>query len=74
MLCGADSKEVRICVDHIKPRRKYPELELDINNLQILCDACNHGKASWDEEDFRPNNVDGIPEEQYQHMRDILKH
>lgn len=33
-------------VDHIKPRSHYPEIALDINNLQILCDACNKGKSN----------------------------
>ena len=28
-------------VDHIKPRIKYPDLELDFDNLQILCKDCN---------------------------------
>lgn len=41
-------KPVRIVVDHIKPIRKYWDLRLDINNLQILCDECNMGKGSWD--------------------------
>ncbi len=40
-------------VDHIKPRSKYPDLALDINNLQILCESCNLGKGAWDETDFR---------------------
>lgn len=40
-------------VDHIKPRHKYPELALDINNLQVLCGSCNSGKGGWDETDWR---------------------
>lgn len=52
-----DGKKCAVCnissdilhVDHIKPRSKYPELELDINNLQILCKSCNLGKGNWDE-------------------------
>ncbi len=53
--CGARASDgVRIHVDHIKPRSKYPELALDINNLQILCVDCNIGKdnmydTSWRE-------------------------
>lgn len=40
-------------VDHIKPRSKYPELELELNNLQVLCADCNLGKRAWDETDWR---------------------
>lgn len=50
------STEAQINVDHIKPRRKYPELALEFDNLQILCSACNHGKGNWDETDWRPSN------------------
>jgi 5-methylcytosine-specific restriction endonuclease McrA len=49
---------VVINVDHIKPRRKYPELALTESNLQVLCGTCNHGKGSWDETDWRRNPVD----------------
>lgn len=52
--CGNGPKEgYRLNVDHIKPRRKYPELALDPDNLQVLCEACNHGKGNWDETDWR---------------------
>lgn len=52
--CGASPKDgIVINVDHIKPRRKYPELALEASNLQILCDVCNHGKGNWDETDWR---------------------
>jgi hypothetical protein len=40
-------------VDHIKPRSKYPYLELELSNLQVLCKACNFGKRAWDETDWR---------------------
>lgn len=46
-------KYVALHVDHIKPRSKYPELALDINNLQVLCAECNKGKGNWSETDFR---------------------
>lgn len=42
-------------VDHIKPRSKFPELELDLNNLQVLCKDCNLGKRAWDQTDWRPS-------------------
>lgn len=42
-----------LCVDHIKPRAKYPQLALDLNNLQTLCAECNEGKGNWLEKDFR---------------------
>lgn len=40
-------------VDHIKPRSKYPALELTLSNLQVLCRDCNIGKGAWDETDWR---------------------
>ncbi len=52
--CGATAKDgVVIHVDHIKPRRLFPQLALDINNLQVLCEVCNHGKGNWDMTDWR---------------------
>lgn len=52
--CGATSKDgVRLHVDHIKPRKKYPELALSLVNLQVLCEECNHGKGNWDETDWK---------------------
>lgn len=53
MCCGATG---RLHVDHVMPRSKYPALQLDINNLQVLCEDCNIGKGSWDETDHRPGN------------------
>ena len=40
-------------VDHIKPRSRVPELELDLSNLQVLCRSCNLGKGAWDQTDWR---------------------
>ncbi len=48
-----------IHVDHIKPRSTHPELELDQNNLQILCEACNIGKSNKDATDWR-TEVSGV--------------
>lgn len=52
--CGRTKNDGAILhVDHIKPRSKYPELELDISNLQVLCEDCNFGKSNKDETDWR---------------------
>jgi len=52
--CGATARDgCAIHVDHIKPRSKYPELELAKSNLQVLCEACNLGKMNYDETDWR---------------------
>ena len=63
--CGAVPNEdnaVRIHVDHVKPRKHFPELALDINNLQVLCEDCNHGKGNWDRTDWRnPEQLDNAP-------------
>jgi 5-methylcytosine-specific restriction endonuclease McrA len=40
-------------VDHIKPRSKYPALELAEDNLQVLCELCNIGKSNTNETDWR---------------------
>ena len=34
-----------VTVDHIKPRSKYPELGLDIKNLEVACRPCNSSKG-----------------------------
>lgn len=41
--CGSISN---LQVDHIKPRSIYPELALDIKNLQVLCEFCNMQKSN----------------------------
>jgi hypothetical protein len=40
-------------VDHIKPRSRFPALELDLSNLQVLCRDCNLGKSNKDATDWR---------------------
>lgn len=53
-LCGSGKHNGSLLhVDHIKPRSRYPELELDLNNLQVLCDECNLGKGNRDTTDWR---------------------
>ena len=52
--CGASpATGAKMHVDHIKPRKLFPQLALDLNNLQILCHECNHGKGNWDMTDWR---------------------
>ena len=51
--CGATQAEASLHVDHIKPRSKYPELELEFDNLQVLCQQCNMGKSNKYEDDYR---------------------
>jgi len=53
--CGARAApDNPLHVDHIKPRSKFPELALDIDNLQVLCEDCNIGKGTGDKTDWRP--------------------
>lgn len=53
--CGAKPSDgLTMHVDHIKPKSKHPELALDIENLQILCEDCNVGKINQWETDWRP--------------------
>lgn len=55
MCCGATPDHGAVMnVDHIKPRKLFPHLALDLDNLQILCHECNHGKGNWDQTDWRP--------------------
>jgi hypothetical protein len=52
--CGQQrTKNNPLQVDHIKPRSKFPELELSPNNLQVLCRECNLGKGNKSERDWR---------------------
>lgn len=53
--CGAPpALNAPLHVDHIKPRSRFPELALDIDNLQVLCEDCNLGKGASDTTDWRP--------------------
>lgn len=57
MCCGATPADGAVMnVDHIKPRKLFPEFALDVSNLQILCHECNYGKGNWDQTDWRPSN------------------
>lgn len=54
LCCGAKPEHgVYMHVDHIKPLRFNWELRLDPDNLQVLCEICNHGKGNWDATDWR---------------------
>lgn len=75
--CGATPDDgLKMHVDHIKPRKHYPQLALDASNLQVLCEVCNHGKGNWDETDWKkekPAANDPLTEEQRQHLRSIVE-
>jgi len=52
--CGArPTLELPLHVDHIKPRSRFPELALSVDNLQVLCKDCNFGKGASDMTDWR---------------------
>jgi hypothetical protein len=54
LACGAGPDTGKtLHVDHIKPRLTHPELQWDINNLQVLCEDCNIGKGWRDSTDWR---------------------
>jgi len=41
--CGAEVRGKReAIVDHIKPRSTHPDLELDLDNLRVLCVRCHN--------------------------------
>lgn len=65
--CGATAKDTRLHADHIKPRSNYPELQLELSNLQILCEDCNLGKSNTDEISW-----EHIDAEKNMVMRDLL--
>lgn len=55
MCCGYEPKNRRRSnVDHIKPRKWFPELAMDFDNLQVLCGRCNKKKGNRTMIDYRP--------------------
>ncbi len=52
MCCGL-VPDRGINVDHIKPRRYYPHLAFDLDNLQTLCSTCNKRKGNKHTTDYR---------------------
>lgn len=74
MCCGDSPQNGAVMnVDHIKPRKHFPNLALDIANLQILCGACNQGKCNWDETDWRPTEPDGECYDPLDQVKEFLK-
>jgi 5-methylcytosine-specific restriction endonuclease McrA len=71
--CGATPSDGSVMnVDHIKPRRIFPALALSLDNLQVLCGPCNHGKGNWDMTDWRGGMDDeALDAEQRSHLRAI---
>ena len=64
MACGKTTGQMH--VDHVKPRSKFPHLELEFDNMQVLC--AEHNKAKRSREtwpgprgkmhlDFRPATI-----------------
>lgn len=51
MRCGITHKGMNI--DHILPRSLYPKLELEFNNMQVLCQRHNLEKSNTDTTDYR---------------------
>ena len=52
-MCCGKVPDHGINVDHIKPRKFFPELALDFDNLQILCGRCNKAKGNRHHTDYR---------------------
>jgi hypothetical protein len=56
--CGSGPSNGAILnVDHILPRRLFPESALQLENLQVLCSDCNEGKGNWDMTDARSKEM-----------------
>jgi hypothetical protein len=74
LCCGASPDNGKVMhVDHIKPRRLFPHLALDFDNLQVLCEDCNHGKGNHDHTDFRPAVGEFTEERISAMLRDIAR-
>ena len=81
--CGASRNDGAVMhVDHIKPRSKFPELALSIENLQVLCNLCNVAKSNVDMTRWETRQTGGtaytvIEEEErkvYRMLKDIARH
>jgi 5-methylcytosine-specific restriction endonuclease McrA len=55
--CGRQFSERRrkplLHVDHIRPRKLYPQLLYVRSNLQVLCRPCNSHKSAYDGDDWK---------------------
>lgn len=70
--CGATPRDgVVMHVDHIKPRRTHPEMALDPDNLQVLCEVCNHGKSNWDDTDWRESPLGQLDSDAHAHLKSM---
>ena len=52
-MIGDDGKPAVIHVDHVKNRKGWPQLALNLSNLQPLCHLCNKAKGNRDITDWR---------------------
>ena len=69
MCCGKTPFDgVLMNVDHIKPRKTHPQLALEFDNLQVLCNICNKDKGNKHTTDYRPTSFD--PD--YFHVVEVL--
>jgi len=51
LICGKNIEPMTI--DHVYPRSKFPELELEFTNCQPACSPCNRKKSNTDFTDYR---------------------
>lgn len=57
--CGQEqTRSRRINVDHIKPRKYFPELALELSNLQPLCGPCNRAKGNRHFTNYREHGLE----------------
>ena len=75
MSCGRNYRDhsVIIHVDHIKPRSRHPELSLNFDNLQVLCEDCNIGKSSKYSFDLRPKIDLNLNEHEKETVQEIKR-
>ena len=71
--CMKCSSTGQIQVDHVLPRSKFPQRQLDFGNCQVLCRKCNRSKSDSDFTDYRPctqagNYAMGISKEYCTHV------